>query len=683
MKNLDILALTKIDGEFLKAALLNNIEEQIRINVYSVDQGFNIKEKAETVLTSGPFLRDYAQELYPEANIIIAKRITTGQNLEKIMVLPKNKKVLVINYPQEVTEETIQSLKDMGLTHLEYVPYHSDNDDLGDIDTVISPGHIYLCPDWIRHKIDLGRRGLAFSTFVKILQVLELSINNLDKFGNNYISMMVNAGKKVSRLLRDAETLRKNLGVVLERIQEAIITIDEKGKIEIFNSLAEEFFNLKIRDNIGQQYEQALADYPDIVKFISMKGENCDSIYSLGEKKFLASLTEINSFDETSTICSFVEVSSLQRLEEAVRRKLHEKGYVAKYTFADIIGQSRVLYQAKTKAQKFAIHDLTVFISGESGTGKELLAQAIHNQSMRAEGPFIAINFAAIPETLVESELFGYEEGAFTGALKGGKAGLFEQAHKGTIFLDEIGDAPMTIQSSLLRVLQEGEVMRLGASKVIPVDVRIIAATNKDISTLVEEGKFRKDLYYRLKVLPINMPPLRERKQDIPLLINGFMKQLNQHKRLSPGVLEALLRYDWPGNVRELFNYLKYALALCEGNTIQIEDMPPDLLYSGNIEVADKEIKELLNTLQRTAGYREYIQILLVLRKARYDQITMGRKKLVLSLQREGFDLTEEMTRTRMKKLNYWGLIEAGSTRQGSTITLKGLKVLEHNEADY
>lgn len=680
MKTLDILALTKIDGDFLEATLINNIEEQIKINVYSLDQGLNIKEKAETVLTSGPFLRDLAFQLYPQGNVIIAKRTITGQNLEKIMVLPKNKKVLVVNYPQEVTEETIESLKELGLTHLDYVPYNGNENDLGEIDTVITPGHIYLCPDSVLHKIDLGRRSLAFSTFVRVLQALDLSINNLNIFGNNYISMMVNAGKRVSRLLRDTETLRKNLEVVLERIQEGIITIDEKGNIEFFNSLAEEFFKLKTKDIIGKQYRQVFANYPAIINFIALKGNNCDSIYSLGDKKFIANLTEIDCFDETSTICSFVEVSSLQRLEETVRRKLHGKGYVAKYTFSDIIGQSRLLYQAKTKAQKFAVHDLNVFIAGESGTGKELLAQAIHNASKRVEGPFIAINFAALPETLVESELFGYEEGAFTGALKGGKAGLFEQAHKGTIFLDEIGDAPMTIQSSLLRVLQEGEVMRLGASKVIPVDVRIIAATNKDIHSLVEEGMFRKDLYYRLKVLPIQMPTLRERKQDIPLLIKGFMKQLNQNKRLSPGVLEAILRYDWPGNVRELFNYIKYALALCEGNTIQIEDMPPDLIYVGDKRIVEDELKELLSTIKKSPDFTEYLEILKELKQAKSIENTMGRKKLVIILQKEGLNVTEEKIRTRLKKLSIWGLVETGSTRQGSTITLKGLKLLDYSE---
>lgn len=680
MKNLDILALTRIDGEFLKGTLQNSIEEQIRINVYSVDEGVNIQEKAETVLISGPFLKDMAYKLYLPQNIIIAKRIITGQNLEKLMILPKNKKVLVVNYPQEVTEETIESLKDLGLTHLDYVPYHGNVDDLKDLDTVITPGHIYLCPDEIAHKIDLGRRSLAFSTFVKVLEALDLSLNNLNTFGNNYISMMVNAGKKVSRLLRDTETLRKNLEIVLERIQECVITIDEKGCIEFFNSLAEEYFDLKTKEIIGQEYGQALANYPEIVQFISLKGKNCDIIYSLGDKKLLATLTEIDSFDETSTICSFVEVSSLQRLEEVVRRKLHEKGYVAKYTFGDIIGQSRLLHQIKTRAQKFAVNDLTVFISGESGTGKELLAQAIHNESRRAEGPFIPVNFAALPETLVESELFGYEEGAFTGALKGGKAGLFEQAHKGTIFLDEIGDAPMTIQSSLLRVLQEGEVMRLGASKVIPVDVRIIAATNKDLKTLVEEGKFRKDLYYRLKVLPIQMPALRDRKQDIPLLIKAFMKQLNQHKRLSPGALEAILRYDWPGNVRELFNYIKYALVLCEGNTIQLEDMPPDLTFAGDYALIDEEVKELLDTVNKQPDITEYLQILKELQLAKCNNNIIGRKKLFEILQKEGFNLSEEMIRSRLKKLVIWGLAEAGSTRQGSRITLKGLKFLEYRE---
>lgn len=514
-KTLDIIALTEIDAEFLKNTLLNHICEKISIKSHSIEKGLPPDiNQARNVLLSGAFLKERVGGLIPRGNIIVAKRTITGQNLEKVLVLPKKKKVLVVNYPQEVTEETIESLKDLGLNHLNYIPYFGGKIMSTGIDTAISPGHIYLCPDFIKNRIDLGRRGLAFSTFVEVLQSLGLHADNLDNYGKNHIGLMVNAGKKVAQLLRDTETLRLNLEVVLGKIQEGIMTIDEKGRIVVINTLAGKMFNLEPRAIVGKPCQQALKDYPDITNFLTSRKQNKDCVFNIGDKKVMASSTVIDSFDKTNTICSFVEYSDIQRMEETIRRNIYKRGYIAKYSFADIIGNSMEIREAKKQAQKFAVNDLTIFISGESGTGKEMFAQAIHNASLRAQAPFIAVNFAALPETLVESELFGYEEGAFTGALKGGKAGLFEQAHKGTVFLDEIGDAPMAIQARLLRVLQEREVMRLGASKVIPVDVRIIAATNKDLQQLVREGRFRKDLYYRLKVLPIILPPLRNRKQE-------------------------------------------------------------------------------------------------------------------------------------------------------------------------
>ncbi len=207
--------------------------------------------------------------------------------------------------------------------------------------------------------------------------------------------------------------------------------------------------------------------------------------------------------------------------------------------------------KSKDLGKKISKSDYTVLITGESGTGKELMAQSIHNESLRSKQPFIAINCAAMPENLLESELFGYEEGAFTGALKGGKKGLFEQAHNGTIFLDEIGDMPIYLQTKLLRVLQENQVMRVGGESVIDIDVRVVAATNKNLLEMIRQEKFRADLYYRINVLPINIPSLRERKEDISMMLNYFMKK---KRHISDEAKEILNKYSWPGNIRELKN---------------------------------------------------------------------------------------------------------------------------------
>jgi len=255
--------------------------------------------------------------------------------------------------------------------------------------------------------------------------------------------------------------------------------------------------------------------------------------------------------------------------EPEKRNKEDRQGLIARYHFHDIIGESNVIRETIREARKYALSEATVLITGESGTGKELFAQSMHNESPRKNGPFVAVNCAALPEALLESELFGYEEGAFTGARKGGKQGLFVLAHRGTILLDEIGDLSPTLQARLLRVLQQREVMPLGGQRVIPIDVRVISATNRNLLEAVEKGAFRVDLFYRLNVLHLHIPPLRSRPEDLPLLFMYFYRRLiggkdNDIIRLTTEILEELKSYTWPGNVRELEGLVERYVALGE-----------------------------------------------------------------------------------------------------------------------
>ena len=298
-----------------------------------------------------------------------------------------------------------------------------------------------------------------------------------------------------------------------------------------------------------------------------------------------------------------------------MRRKLQEKGLVAQYTIDDIIGNSLAVRKVKKEAEKYAATSSTVLITGESGTGKEMMAQAIHNLSKRRKGPFVAINCSAFTESLLESELFGYEDGAFTGGIRGGKAGVFELADGGTLFLDEIGDMPYILQNRLLRVLQEHVVMRVGGSKVIPVDVRIIAATNQDLKQAIEANQFRLDLFFRLDVLRIRMPALRERTSDIPLLANIFLVKMNQRyktkKSFAPDVLRYLAQLPWIGNVRQLRNIVERVVLMTEGYTITLNQIrqvtADDITESVNDEEGQNQIERLL---QEGKNYSEIARIL-------------------------------------------------------------------------
>lgn len=287
-------------------------------------------------------------------------------------------------------------------------------------------------------------------------------------------------------------------------------------------------------------------------------------------------------------VVNMVNITYIQALEGSIRKKLSDKGLVARYHFEDIKYRSAIMSSVTEEAKRFACTEANIMIVGETGTGKELFAQSIHNESRRKSGPFVAVNCAALPENLLESELFGYEEGAFTGSKKGGKPGLVEQAHGGTLFLDEIAEIPINLQSKLLRVIQEREVRRIGSDKVINVDIRIIAATNRNLSEEVSSGRFRQDLLYRLDVLRLFLPPLGMRREDIVLL---FEYMTGKFSKAAPGIykLDAnaerlLTTYDFKGNVRELRNIAERLCALC-GPGIIDESEIKKVLYPSDVEL--------------------------------------------------------------------------------------------------
>jgi len=277
-------------------------------------------------------------------------------------------------------------------------------------------------------------------------------------------------------------------------------------------------------------------------------------------------------------VATLQELKRLQDIEQKTRRELAWRGWVAKHRFSDIFSRSPNMLRLIEDAMRLAGYEATLLILGETGVGKEYFAHAIHNASRRKKGPFVAVNCASIPESILESELFGHSEGAFTGAKRGGKMGLFEQAHGGTIFLDEIGEMAEKCQARLLRVLQEHEVYRLGDDRTITVDIRVIAATNRDLWNMVQEKKFREDLYYRLEVLTLEIPPLRERKVDVEGFVQQFINHYNRQYNASvtginPEGQTLLLQYDWPGNIRELRNVVGRMVALAGTTEITAQDV--------------------------------------------------------------------------------------------------------------
>lgn len=366
------------------------------------------------------------------------------------------------------------------------------------------------------------------------------------------------------------EEREKRLQVVLDSISDGILGIDKKGDVVIINRVAEKILgrasneamgmNIRELDQADQRLEECLSgkSYTNVKKNLISPG---------GRFQFLDSGKPIK--DNFGRIVGAVEImKDMQELKELTTAVVSSN----QFSFSDMIGHSPAIMEAINFAQKIAQTDSVVTISGESGTGKELFARAIHTESRRC-GPFIPINCAALPEALLESELFGYEGGTFSGAQKNGKAGLFEEAGDGTIFLDEIAEMPLNLQAKMLRVIQERKVRRIGGSKEVFVSARVITATNKNLAAMVEEQLFREDLYYRICVFPVHIPPLRERKEDITLLVEHFLFQLNSRleknlQSLSQEAIEKLLRHHWPGNIRELKNTIERAAILSDSPTI-------------------------------------------------------------------------------------------------------------------
>ncbi len=416
--------------------------------------------------------------------------------------------------------------------------------------------------------------------------------------------------------LENVEVSRDEISIVLETAHEGMFALDKKGYVKHCNNRAATLFGTNKGILIGKHISKIMPGSPAIKVLDTGRGytEN-EEIFKVEGRQhhFIVTVEPFLSGDEIDGV-----VISFRDIEEAQKLVYNFNTRKIKNTVDDIIGSSEKIMVAKKQALITARSNSTVLITGESGTGKEMFAKAIHYASPRGDKPFITVNCGAIPETLLESELFGYEKGAFTGASEKGKEGKFELADGGTIFLDEIGDMPLHLQVKILHVLQNMRFDRVGGSRNVIVDVRVIAATNKDLEKLIEEGSFREDLYYRLSVIPLSIPPLRERKDDIKLLMYHFLKKYNSFmnkkiERFSPEVEEIYTNHNWPGNVRELENAVEYGVNMAFGNVIGIDEVPARILKKEEEMVKfknlDKPLAEQVKLFEReviTKKLRQY-----------------------------------------------------------------------------
>jgi propionate catabolism operon transcriptional regulator len=345
----------------------------------------------------------------------------------------------------------------------------------------------------------------------------------------------------------------ERLRTIFEIMDDGMLCVDAFCNLKLFNTTAETLLGMALGPRLGRSVSD-VAETLGLCEVLASGAKKPDEIIRIKNREVVVTCLPILVDGRVNGAVGLLkEGRAIQNIDRKLRERIHRQGFVARYTMADIVAASARMQNLIARAAEFAQTEAAILISGETGTGKEVLTHALHNASRRRQAPFVAINCAALPENLLESELFGYEEGAFTGAKKGGKIGLFELANHGTIFLDEIGDISSSLQVRLLRVLENKEVMRVGGDRIVPVDVRVISSTHKDLQAEVQAGNFRRDLYYRLAVLRLKIPPLRERLQDIPQLLAPLLKRYRKPASgLTPAMRERIQSYPWAGNIREL-----------------------------------------------------------------------------------------------------------------------------------
>lgn len=364
----------------------------------------------------------------------------------------------------------------------------------------------------------------------------------------------------------ELENRYEMINSIFNCVSEGIISIDYNGIITNVNSHSIGILGSEIEG----KHIQTIIDSTIFMETVQKGNAISHEIISYGQMSLVVNIEPVIVDSQTvGAVITFQQSKQIQAVEQKIRHTMLNKGHISYKTFDDIIGTSNKIQSTKELARKYAAVDSTVLILGETGTGKELFAQSIHNYSQRKKAPFVAINCAAFPPSVLESELFGYVKGAFTGALSEGKAGIFELAHRGTIFLDEISETPLDVQLKLLRVIQERKIIRIGDDKVVPIDVRIITASNKDLKKQIEMGLFREDFYYRICVLELNVPTLKERREDISALIHYF---INKSKIPVQGItnkaIDMLASAEWPGNVRQLSNIIERLIVVCNNDII-------------------------------------------------------------------------------------------------------------------
>ena len=661
-KKITILAIDEDVSKFFKKEL-----ERIFSNLFIIDYRNpemdvvpSVNDTDLILYTDPEILNMLVDKIKCDAPTLMMKRTITKEALNKIREIPAGKKVLVTNINQYMANETMALLYQLGITDVKFYPYYEGKKDYPEgIEYIIVPEDepYDFLPDIGAEIILIGNRIFDISNVLDILSILRIDSIKSEKIIKKYLIEVPTIWYGFDYGWENRRVLLNQWDLLLDELMSGVIVTDETDQIELINNKAKDILNLSKENVIGKNIKH-LTNRINNLDFILNEKDIKDKLIKFEGKELVFTVKTVE-FDG-QFYGKIIIVSPYREMVEThqkVHKQLVGKGHYTEYQFDDIIGESTLINKAKEISKKIARTDSTILLLGDSGTGKEMFAGSIHNYSNRNLEPFVAINCATLPENLLESELFGYEEGAFTGARKGGKIGLFEQAHGGSIFLDEIGDLPLNLQARLLRAIEEKEIMRLGGDSVINIDTRIIAATNQNLFNLMEEGKFRKDLFYRLNVFQINIPALSERRNDILVLINHYLDKWEENKIITKDLQDFFNNYSWPGNVRELKNTIKYMVTV------------------GGHELSFNNLPDYLKTEKNSPNKK--MLLLKRLYNLSINNQPSGRRSLREDFKQNFYDISEMEIRKILDQLNEKDLIKRSRGRSGTSITDKGIHCLK------
>ena len=686
-KNVAVISLDAYAGQFYAQQVQELFGDRIAVCSYSVRDGSveHMPRKYDLyMVTTDAFdsLGDMHRYVPIDGEMMEIHVTLRWDVVHRLQALPAGKKVLFVNLSDKMCREAVTRLNQLGVNQLDFDLYHpgAPEPDMSQYDFVITPQETRYVPAGAREIIDIGQRVCDSSTmieaalrlgFEELLETPEFEQYQRDVAANTY---------SFDRVFARGLRLESQFEILMEILDEGIVGVNERGEVFASNHKLEEITGIPG----ARALQRPAAEVYPFVPFARCLAERAPQpaqvVSANGVNMNVAVAPVLRGGACIGAFATVQRFSDAENRQNELRSQLLHKGYRAKYTFDDVVGQSPAIRRCITILKKMSLTQLPVLLIGETGTGKELFAHAVHNASPRADGPFVAINCAAMPENLLESELFGYEEGAFTGARKGGKPGLFEFAHKGTLFLDEVEGMSTALQCKLLRVLQEREIMRVGGNRIVSVDVRIVAATNENLDKMVEEGTFRRDLYYRLNTLPVLIPPLREREGDLLLLIDHFRKGIGASFTLSPELERLLLTHQWRGNIRELRNVVEY-FSYTGSPMVGPEELPPTFHYlpAGLPEAggAGAQPPRLADCPQEDERF-----VLSRLYQADREGRSLGRDAILAAAKAAGLPCSQQEVRRILSALDQAGLARVSRGRGGTRLTPAGRALCRRLETE-